>query len=702
MRLTSTLLAGSLLAAVVPSQNFDPVVATDINPASNIVEVNLTADVTTWQYLPGVNTTVWAYNNTIPGPTIEANIGDTLIVHFTNNLPEATTIHWHGIENIAGMDGAHISQLHVPGNGGTFDYKFPLLTEGLYWYHPHVQTYDQVEKGLHGCILVRDPQRESTLGLTGIEEHILVFDDVLLDTQMQVEQAFPPGTPIEKALYQINGRVGNYMLLNGKVIDPSQNLGVTLPVANGKPQRWHAVNVANTTFCRLGFVDSVVGMPRTTKVYQLGADGGFADKPFARLPITNTAPLGDHPGQALLSQMGEGVFLMPGERMDVVFTPHGTPNQEFTITQNDWFRGRHIAMQAKPGDPIMLGDDPLDGRYPQTPYLKIKLQGQDAGQVYTPPAILKNYPTLPTAKGKLPVTFGHSLPDPNTGDVTLFAQAKMVQGQMVPLPTPKINSFEAHDVEVGDTWIWEVTNLTHGDHPFHIHGFFFELLEYEFQDDLNPALNFNFTPYARRQAKDTIRIPARLGGKGTSRTIARLITHFDDTGRRGQVVAQGDLPTFDRNGNYTSGGWLFHCHLLEHSGRGMLSWFEVRDPADPYHLLGHFIPGALGNPSLTARGKLQPGNVVNLDLVNATPNAPVAMIVSVGLARMPFAGGTLVPDYFQGLALIGNADANGETTWPIRGWDLFPSGTDFYFQAGFADGAAAQGFALSNALTFTR
>ena len=128
------------------------------------------------------------------------------------------------------------------------------------------------------------------------------------------------------------------------------------------------------------------------------------------------------------------------------------------------------------------------------------------------------------------MTFGHGLPDPVSGDVTFFAQAMMAGGQMTPLPAAKIGSFEAHDVRVGETWTWEVTNLTHGDHPFHVHGFFFELLEHEWEDDLNPdpALNFSFQPLARRQLLDTIRIPARLGAKGTSRTYTRLRVHFDD------------------------------------------------------------------------------------------------------------------------------------------------------------------------------
>lgn len=42
-----------------------------------------------------------------PGPTIEANQGDRLIVHVQNNLPNATAIHWHGLVSLADFFKCH-------------------------------------------------------------------------------------------------------------------------------------------------------------------------------------------------------------------------------------------------------------------------------------------------------------------------------------------------------------------------------------------------------------------------------------------------------------------------------------------------------------------------------------------------------------------------------------------------------------------
>ena len=71
--------------------------AEDVNPDPHIVEVNLAAAESEVMLTNGRMTRVWAFNSQVPGPRIEANIGDTLIVHLHNQLPVETSIHWHGV-----------------------------------------------------------------------------------------------------------------------------------------------------------------------------------------------------------------------------------------------------------------------------------------------------------------------------------------------------------------------------------------------------------------------------------------------------------------------------------------------------------------------------------------------------------------------------------------------------------------------------
>ncbi|MEK6606696.1 MAG: multicopper oxidase domain-containing protein [Myxococcota bacterium] len=74
------------------SGSLDGPVIEDENPDPGVVEVTLTAAPGTAEYQPGRPIEAWTYNGTVPGPRIEADLGDRVIVHFTNDLPEPTTI----------------------------------------------------------------------------------------------------------------------------------------------------------------------------------------------------------------------------------------------------------------------------------------------------------------------------------------------------------------------------------------------------------------------------------------------------------------------------------------------------------------------------------------------------------------------------------------------------------------------------------
>src|SRR6476659_1767936 len=71
--------------------------AQDLNPDPHIVETNIEARVANVQLGPGKLIDAWTYDGGLPGPLIRAHVGDRVIVHFLNDLPQATTIHWHGI-----------------------------------------------------------------------------------------------------------------------------------------------------------------------------------------------------------------------------------------------------------------------------------------------------------------------------------------------------------------------------------------------------------------------------------------------------------------------------------------------------------------------------------------------------------------------------------------------------------------------------
>lgn len=233
---------GSSKSSSSKTGDINPQTLDDKNPDPKIVEVDLYAKVTEVEYTKGVKTRVWSYNGMVPGPTIEANVGDTLIVNFYNQLAEDTTVHWHGLELPANMDGSMIAQNPVE-PGGYFRYEFTLLRASTFWYHPHIRTNSAVELGLQGMLIVHDHDESQRLGLPE-NSHDLVLDDVLLDENGQVTDGFPVDDPEANAVMQVNGREGNTLLVNGEV-------GQQLKVKIGEPQRLRIVNTSNSRFMRL-------------------------------------------------------------------------------------------------------------------------------------------------------------------------------------------------------------------------------------------------------------------------------------------------------------------------------------------------------------------------------------------------------------------------------------------------------------------
>ena len=91
--------------------------------------VDLEAAEHDWEISPGMVVHGYAFNGQAPGPVIEARVGDTLLVRFTNLLPEPTTIRWHGLPEPAAMNGSELAADPVP-PGGRLRYQLHLPERG--------------------------------------------------------------------------------------------------------------------------------------------------------------------------------------------------------------------------------------------------------------------------------------------------------------------------------------------------------------------------------------------------------------------------------------------------------------------------------------------------------------------------------------------------------------------------------------------
>jgi FtsP/CotA-like multicopper oxidase with cupredoxin domain len=119
-------------------------------------QFRLTAEVVDWEASPGKLVKAWTYNGTVPGPTMRVNPGDKVAVVLNNNLPEATTIHFHGIEGPAALDGTPYVNGAVPIEPGhTSTYAWTVqTTPAVGMYHSHFDSTLQVEDGMAGAFLV--------------------------------------------------------------------------------------------------------------------------------------------------------------------------------------------------------------------------------------------------------------------------------------------------------------------------------------------------------------------------------------------------------------------------------------------------------------------------------------------------------------------------------------------------------------------
>ncbi|MFF3846557.1 multicopper oxidase family protein [Streptomyces sp. NPDC002328] len=115
----------------------------------------------------------WAYGDTLPGREIRIASGDMLAITLANHLPEATTLHSHGLRLRCDMDGVPGLTQYSIRPGADFHYRFAVSHPGTYWLHSHSGM--QLDRGLYAPLIVEDPKEP----LSYDKEWVVVLDDWL-------------------------------------------------------------------------------------------------------------------------------------------------------------------------------------------------------------------------------------------------------------------------------------------------------------------------------------------------------------------------------------------------------------------------------------------------------------------------------------------------------------------------------------------
>ncbi|HEY9605716.1 MAG TPA: multicopper oxidase domain-containing protein, partial [Allocoleopsis sp.] len=121
---------------------------------------NLDVSLIKWNILPDVQVAGYAFNRQIPGPRIRITEGDRLRIVVKNDLPEPTTVHWHGLILPNNMDGpADVTQKPIE-PGASYTYEFTAQQRGTYFYHSHKDVDRQQTLGMYGALII-DPKNKT-------------------------------------------------------------------------------------------------------------------------------------------------------------------------------------------------------------------------------------------------------------------------------------------------------------------------------------------------------------------------------------------------------------------------------------------------------------------------------------------------------------------------------------------------------------
>lgn len=126
----------------------------------------------------------WAYGDAVPGTLFRATAGDRVHVAVRNDLPESTSVHWHGLAIRNDMDGVPGITTPAIESGGTFNFDFVVPDPGTHWFHPH--TGLQLDRGLYAPFIIDDPREPGDYDA----EWIIVLDDWTDGVGQTPEQIF--------------------------------------------------------------------------------------------------------------------------------------------------------------------------------------------------------------------------------------------------------------------------------------------------------------------------------------------------------------------------------------------------------------------------------------------------------------------------------------------------------------------------------
>ena len=408
-------LLSSLLLCPLFGQNQLAIPDTAVGPV-----INLNLQTGSVNFYTAATQTMGA-NGDILGPTLILQKGDSVTINVTNNLPDTTTVHWHGLHVSPENDGGPHSIIPV---GTTWTSRIEVMDHAAtYWYHPHLHmhTNEHVTKGLAGFIYVRDSEEAAlTLPRTyGVDDIPLVVQSRSFDSGSQ----FTHGNAYDTVIL-VNGTKDPFVDLPAQV--------VRLRLLNGSSERVY----------NFGFSDN-------RSFQMIASDGGLLNAPVSMTRLR----------------------LAPGERAEILVDLQGALGQTLYLMSYAATLASGIYGAAQPG----MGPGQTIPGYTSNPLnganfnlLQINVVAQSAGAVTTiPSTLVTNTPwSVASASTTRTLTFTPQTMGPTAIQGPFFINGTTFDMQVINYTIP-----------LGSVEIWTLTNNSPIAHPFHIHDVQFYVLD---------------------------------------------------------------------------------------------------------------------------------------------------------------------------------------------------------------------------------
>lgn len=357
-------------------------------------------------------TKVWAYDGSIPGPTLRLRQGQPARILVENRLDEDTSVHWHGIRLPNAMDG-------VPGltqppikPSESFSYEFTPPDAGTFWYHPHANSLQQLGRGLAGALIVEEAEP------IAVDRDVLwVISDWRLTADGQLAADF--GNAMEAAMA---GRIGNTVTINGRLSNSE-------PVQAGERIRLRLVNTALARIMALHFEDH--------RPVIVAIDG---------------QPCDPH------EPSDERILLGPAMRVDIILDMRGEPGRRYRVIDDFYERQTywltHLAYDETSRRPAHKEDFQALPRNP--------LPEPNLGSALRHELVLQG-----GMMGRMPMG-GIDVHGSGRAAWAINGSAMTGDGH-VDMP-PQL------DLKLGQSCVLALQNDTAWWHPMHLHGFSFKIL----------------------------------------------------------------------------------------------------------------------------------------------------------------------------------------------------------------------------------